>query len=170
MYTKSVCIRSQYKYTGAEDLNTLTVSYGEVCCRGSIPGPLAFCLRASVPISLLTQRPRDRDPPPQLAAFYGVYCSHFTAENTTDVTRVSLDFRLIPGKYLSTSTEHRLLCPGTCTYLLILTYTYLHILTHTYSAPVPRYLLRGGGRAAAKGLPSGRVLQRSKDAGRWRRL
>lgn len=29
--------------------------------------------------------------------FYGVYCAHFTAENTTSVTRASLDFRLIPG-------------------------------------------------------------------------
>ena len=33
----------------------------------------------------------------ELATFYGVYCSHFTAENTTTVTRVSLDFRLVPG-------------------------------------------------------------------------
>ena len=33
----------------------------------------------------------------QLQTFYGVYCAHFTAENTTDVTRVSLDFRLLPG-------------------------------------------------------------------------
>ena len=32
-----------------------------------------------------------------MQTFNGVYCSHFTAENTTDVTRVSLDFRLLPG-------------------------------------------------------------------------
>ncbi|KAL1510749.1 hypothetical protein AB1Y20_007036 [Prymnesium parvum] len=33
----------------------------------------------------------------ELHRFYGVYCAHFTAENTTDVTRVSIDFRLVPG-------------------------------------------------------------------------
>ena len=33
----------------------------------------------------------------ELQTFYGVYCNHFTAENTTAVTRVSLDFRLVPG-------------------------------------------------------------------------
>ena len=33
----------------------------------------------------------------ELTTFCGVHCSHFTAENTTDISRVSLDFRLIPG-------------------------------------------------------------------------
>jgi hypothetical protein len=31
--------------------------------------------------------------------FYGSQCSHFTTENCTDSTRVSLDFRVIDGKY-----------------------------------------------------------------------
>ena len=33
----------------------------------------------------------------ELTTFCGVHCSHFTAENTTGISRVSLDFRLIPG-------------------------------------------------------------------------
>jgi hypothetical protein len=31
--------------------------------------------------------------------FYGAQCSHFTTENCTDSTRVSLDFRVIDGRY-----------------------------------------------------------------------
>ena len=33
----------------------------------------------------------------QLSTFHGVYCTHFAVENLTDITRCSLDFRLIPG-------------------------------------------------------------------------
>ena len=41
----------------------------------------------------------------ELKTFYGVYCSHFTAENTTDVTRVSLDFRMLPGSCYEEAVE-----------------------------------------------------------------
>ena len=33
----------------------------------------------------------------EVACFDGLHCAHFTAENTTAHTRVSLDFRLVPG-------------------------------------------------------------------------
>ena len=33
----------------------------------------------------------------EIACFDGLHCAHFTAENTTAHTRVSLDFRLVPG-------------------------------------------------------------------------
>ena len=33
----------------------------------------------------------------ELTSFYGAYCTHFAVENLSDVTRVSLDFRLLPG-------------------------------------------------------------------------
>lgn len=38
-----------------------------------------------------------------LVSFYGAYCTHFTARNATDHTRVSLDFRLVPGNCYATS-------------------------------------------------------------------
>ena len=33
----------------------------------------------------------------ELATFYGAFCTHFALENLTQVTRVSLDFRVVPG-------------------------------------------------------------------------
>ena len=33
----------------------------------------------------------------ELCTFWGCYCTHFAVENLTDKTRVSLDFRVIPG-------------------------------------------------------------------------
>ena len=37
--------------------------------------------------------------------FYGALCSHFTPENTTDHTRVSLDFRVVPGSCWETDHD-----------------------------------------------------------------
>ena len=41
----------------------------------------------------------------ELQTFYGVYCAHFTAENTTGTTRASLDFRLVPGGCYETRAD-----------------------------------------------------------------
>jgi hypothetical protein len=42
----------------------------------------------------------------QLAIFYGVYCTHFAVTNATRATRVSLDFRLVPGNcYPATNAD-----------------------------------------------------------------
>ena len=38
--------------------------------------------------------------------FYGVLCSHFTTSNNTDQTRVSLDFRVIPGSCWQAEHDH----------------------------------------------------------------
>ena len=35
--------------------------------------------------------------PGTLHRFYGNGCRHFTVPNTTDITRVSLDLRVVPG-------------------------------------------------------------------------
>ena len=33
----------------------------------------------------------------EFTSFYGAFCTHFAVENLSDETRVSLDFRLVPG-------------------------------------------------------------------------
>ena len=47
-----------------------------------------------------------------LKRFYGSQCSHFTAENTTDQTRISLDFRVIPEEYWIEDHDHFTSTPG----------------------------------------------------------
>jgi hypothetical protein len=52
--------------------------------------------------------------------FYGAQCSHFTPENTTDDTRVSLDFRIICDEHWIEDHDHFTKTPGyyaTCEYL-----------------------------------------------------
>ena len=52
--------------------------------------------------------------------FYGSQCSHFTAENTTTQTRISLDFRVIPGELWLADHDHFASSPGyytSCTYV-----------------------------------------------------
>lgn len=47
-----------------------------------------------------------------LKRFYGSQCSHFTAENTTDQTRISLDFRVILEEYWQEDHDHFCSTPG----------------------------------------------------------
>jgi hypothetical protein len=42
----------------------------------------------------------------QLQQFYGCYATHFAVENTTDQTRVSIDFRVQPGPCHDAESEH----------------------------------------------------------------
>jgi hypothetical protein len=44
--------------------------------------------------------------------FYGALCAHFTPENTTNQTRVSLDFRVIPGSCWIEDHDHFTQNPG----------------------------------------------------------
>lgn len=44
--------------------------------------------------------------------FYGAQCSHFTSENTTQQTRISLDFRVIEEKYWQKDHDHYCSTPG----------------------------------------------------------
>ena len=44
--------------------------------------------------------------------FYGALCAHFTPENTTIQTRVSLDFRVIPGNCWQENHDHFTRNPG----------------------------------------------------------
>ena len=44
----------------------------------------------------------------QLATFWGCLCTHFAVENLTDFTRVSLDFRIVPGNCYETDIEEQL--------------------------------------------------------------
>lgn len=44
--------------------------------------------------------------------FWGAMCSHFTPENTTEDTRVSLDFRILPGSCWEASHDQFTLFPG----------------------------------------------------------
>lgn len=44
--------------------------------------------------------------------FYGALCAHFTPENTTNQTRVSLDFRVIPGSCWIEDHDHFTRNPG----------------------------------------------------------
>ena len=47
-----------------------------------------------------------------LKRFYGSQCSHFTAENTTDQTRISLDFRVILEEHWQEDHDHFCSTPG----------------------------------------------------------
>jgi hypothetical protein len=47
-----------------------------------------------------------------LKRFYGSQCSHFTAENTTDQTRISLDFRVILEEHWQEDHDHFSSTPG----------------------------------------------------------
>ena len=52
--------------------------------------------------------------------FWGAQCAHFTAENTTPHTRVSLDFRVIEDTYWLLDHDHFCCVPGyyaTCVYM-----------------------------------------------------
>ena len=40
--------------------------------------------------------------------FYGNECMHYTTENTTPVTRVSFDFRVIPAKLFTNVTQQHI--------------------------------------------------------------
>ena len=40
--------------------------------------------------------------------FYGNECKHYTTENTTDVTRVSFDFRVIPANLFTNVTQQHI--------------------------------------------------------------
>ena len=44
----------------------------------------------------------------QLMRFYGNECMHYTTENTTPVTRVSFDFRVIPAKLFTNVTQQHI--------------------------------------------------------------
>jgi hypothetical protein len=47
-----------------------------------------------------------------IARFWGAQCSHFTAENTTNQTRISLDFRIIEDIYWISSHDQFTISPG----------------------------------------------------------
>ena len=56
-----------------------------------------------------------------LKRFYGSQCAHFTAENTTEQTRISLDFRVILEEHWQRDHDHFCSTPGyysSCEYLL----------------------------------------------------
>ena len=56
-----------------------------------------------------------------LKRFYGSQCSHFTAENTTGQTRISLDFRVILEEHWQIDHDHFCSTPGyysSCEYIL----------------------------------------------------
>ena len=56
-----------------------------------------------------------------LKRFYGSQCSHFTAENTTGQTRISLDFRVILDEHWHKDHDHFCSTPGyysSCEYIL----------------------------------------------------
>ena len=48
----------------------------------------------------------------QLFRFYGALCLHFTPENTTNDTRISFDFRVIPGNLWVVNHDQYTATPG----------------------------------------------------------